>query len=139
MTTDIAMGFNQRKPPDRMITVWATDVKILDLVDSITSYLEEITAYLKNTSLLISSTKSSVTLFSSDTHQANTHSRILIEGLTVTAGPMPKNIRRLHRHHSIIQQAYRLRSRESIQQKQYTQGLVRYILGTTERNISDDM
>ena len=47
--------------------------------DSLNSYLEEITAYLKDNSLLISSPKSSVTLFTPDTYQANTHPRILIE------------------------------------------------------------
>ena len=61
------------------LTVWATGVKIPDLEDSINSYIEEITAYLKDNSLLISATKSSVTMFSPDAHQANTHPRILIE------------------------------------------------------------
>ena len=51
------------------ITVWATGVKILDLEDSINSYLEEINAYLKDKSLLISAPKYSVTLFSPDPHQ----------------------------------------------------------------------
>ena len=59
--------------------MWTTWVKIPVLEDSINSYLEEITAYLKDNSLLISAAKSSVTLFSSDTHQAKTHPRILIE------------------------------------------------------------
>ena len=47
--------------------------------DSLNSYLEDITAYLKDNSLLISAPKSSVTLFTPDTHQAKTHPRILIE------------------------------------------------------------
>ena len=45
------------------LTVWATGVNILDMEDSLNSYLEEITAYLKDNSLLISAPKSSVTLF----------------------------------------------------------------------------
>ena len=61
------------------ITVWATGVKILDLEDSVNSYLEEIIAYLKDNSLLISAPKCTVTLFSPDQHQAKTHPRILIE------------------------------------------------------------
>ena len=61
------------------LTVWATGVKIPGLEDSINSYLEEITTYLKDNSLLISSPKSTVTLFSPDPHQAKTHPRILIE------------------------------------------------------------
>ena len=61
------------------LTVWATGVQIHDLEDSINSYLEEISAYLKDNSLLIYAPTSSVTLFRPDSHQANTHSIILIE------------------------------------------------------------
>ena len=61
------------------LTVWATGVKIPHMEDSLNSYLEEITAYLKDNSLLISAPKSSVTLFTPDTHQAKTHLKILIE------------------------------------------------------------
>ena len=125
LTTDIAMGFNQRKPPDRTVCVavdlsaafdtvchnklmskinrshlspatsrwlscylrvrqaktcirgvkspsrkviWATGVNIPDMEDSLNSYLEEITAYLKDNFLLISAPKSSVILFTPDTH-----------------------------------------------------------------------
>ena len=49
------------------LTMWATGVKIPDMEDILNSYLEEITAYLKDDSLLISASKSSVTLFTSDT------------------------------------------------------------------------
>ena len=58
--------------------MWASGVKIPDLEDSIASYPEEITAYLKDNSLLISAPMYSVTLFSSDPHQAKTHPSILI-------------------------------------------------------------
>ena len=61
------------------LTVWATVVKISDMEDSLNSYLEEITAYLKDNSLLISPPKSSVTLFTGDTHQAKPHPKIFIE------------------------------------------------------------
>ena len=61
------------------LTVWATGVNIPDMEDSLNSYLEEITAYLKDNSLLISAPKSSVTLFTPDTHQAETHPRIHIK------------------------------------------------------------
>ena len=61
------------------LTVWATGVNIPDMEDSLNSYLEEINTYLKDNSLLISTPKSSVTLFTPDTHQAKTHPRILIE------------------------------------------------------------
>ena len=48
------------------LTVWATEVNI---PDNLNSYLEEITTYLKDNSLLISAPKSSVTLFTPDTHE----------------------------------------------------------------------
>ena len=75
------------------ITVWATGVKIPEMEDILNSYLEEITAYLKDNSLLISAPKSSVTLFTPDTHQAKTHPKITHRGLTATTGPMPKDLR----------------------------------------------
>ena len=58
--------------------------------DSLNSYLEEITAYLKDNSLLISAPKSSVTLFTPDTHQAKTHPRILIEDSRLPLVQCPK-------------------------------------------------
>ena len=61
------------------LTVWASGVNIPDLEVSINNYLEEITAYLKDNSLLISATKSSVTLLTPDAHQAKIHPRIFME------------------------------------------------------------
>ena len=57
------------------LTVWVTRVNIPDMEDSLNSYLEEITVYLKDNSLLISTLKSSVTLFNPDTHQAKKNTR----------------------------------------------------------------
>ena len=86
-------------------TVWVTGVNIPEMEDSINRYLEEITAYLKDNSLLISAPKSSVTLFTSDTHQAitlpppeNAH-----RGLVATTGTVPKDFRSPHGHLTIIQ------------------------------------
>ena len=62
-----------------ILTVWASGVHILDLEVILNNYLEEMTPHLKHNSLLISATKSSVTLLSPDTHQAKTHRSILIE------------------------------------------------------------
>ena len=72
------------------LTVGATGVNIPDMEDSINSYLEEITAHLKDNSLLISTPKSSVTLFTPDTHQVKTHQRILIEDLRLPLVKSPK-------------------------------------------------
>ena len=72
------------------LTVWATGVNISDMEDSLNSYFEEITAYLKDNSLLISAPKSSVTLFTPDTHQAKTHPIILIEDSRLPLVQCPK-------------------------------------------------
>ena len=72
------------------LTVCATGVKIPDIEDSINSYPEEIIAYLKDNSLLISTPKSTVTLFSPDPHQAKTHPRILIEDSQLPLVQCPK-------------------------------------------------
>ena len=72
------------------LTVWATGVNIPDMEDSLNSYLEEITAYLKDNSLFIPAPKSSVTLFTLDTHQAKTHPRILIEDSWLPLVQCPK-------------------------------------------------
>ena len=82
------------------LTVWATGVNIPDMEDSLNSYFEEITAYLKDNSLLISAPKSSVTLFTPDTHQAKTHPRILIEDSRLPLVQCPK-ILGVHHYHSI--------------------------------------
>ena len=72
------------------LTVWATGVNIPGMEDSLNSYLEEITAYLKDNSLLISTPKSSVTLFTPDTHQVKTYPRILIEDSRLPLVQCPK-------------------------------------------------
>ena len=137
MTTYIAMGFDQRKPPDRTICV-AIDLSVAfdtvchnNLLSKINrSQLPPATArwlscYLrgrqaktcfrgvKSTSRKANTgvpqgSKLSPSLFSF--YIANTH-----WGLAATAGSMSKDISSLPRHLPIIQQAQRLRSRESIQ------------------------
>ena len=101
--------------------------------------LEEITAYRKDNFFFFFCPK----VFSQVVQSEHTPSQDPSEnthwGLTANAGPMPKDIRSLSRHLSIINQAYRQSSRESIQQKQYPQGLGRYILGTTEGITTDDI
>ena len=72
------------------LTVWATGFKIPDMEDILNSYLEEITAYPKDNSQLISVPKSSVTLFTPDTHQVKTHPKILIEDSQLRLVQCPK-------------------------------------------------
>ena len=61
------------------ITVWATGPKIPQLESNINSYLREVSIYLKDNSLLISTPKSTVTLFTPDKHQFQMHPDITLE------------------------------------------------------------
>ena len=60
--------------------------------DNLNSYLEEISAHLENCSLLISAPRSSLTLFTPDTHQAKTHPKILIDDSQLPLVQCPKKI-----------------------------------------------
>ena len=95
------------------LTAWDTGVKIPGMKDSLNSYLEEITAYLEDYSLLISATKSSVTLFTPNTQQAKTHPKILFEDSRLPLVQCPK-ILGVHLDTSL---SFNKHSRESIQQK----------------------
>ena len=61
------------------ISVWASEPKIPLLESMINSYLREIGIYLKESSLCISAPKSTVTLFTPDKHQFQTHPDITLE------------------------------------------------------------
>ena len=100
--------------------------------DSLNSYLEEITAYLKDNSLLISAPKSSVTLFTPDTHQAKTHPRILIEDSRLPLVQCPK-ILGVHMDTSLSFNKHSSHVAERVS------GYGWYILGTTERNLANDL
>ena len=60
------------------ITVLASEVKLLELGYKINDYLTEMSCFLRDKSLLISAPKSTVTLFTPDPKQANTHPKIKI-------------------------------------------------------------
>ena len=78
------------RPTEPVKRVYYAGVKFPDLEDSINSYTEEIMAYLKDNSWLISATKSTVTVFNPDPHQAKTHPRILIEDSQLPLVQCPK-------------------------------------------------
>ena len=61
------------------ITVWASGPKIPLLESMINSYLRDVDIYLKENSLLIFAPKSTITLFTPDTHQFQTHPDITLE------------------------------------------------------------
>ena len=67
------------------ITVWASEVKISELEPKVNTYLTEMSRFLwDNFSLLISTPKSSVTLFTSDPAHANTRPQIKIADSELT-------------------------------------------------------
>ena len=68
------------------ITVWASGVEISELEHKVNTYLTEMT----QNSLLISAPKSSVTLFTPDPAQANTHSKIKIADSEIPLVRSPK-------------------------------------------------
>ena len=109
------------------LTVWATGVKIPDMEDSLNSYLEEITAYLKDNSLLISAPKSSVTLFTPDTHQAKTHPKILIEDSQLPLVQCP-NILGVHMDTSLSINKHRSHVAERVSSKN---NILRALAGTS--------
>ena len=72
------------------ITVWASGVKIPELGHKINGYLTEMSCFLRDNSLLISAPKSTVTLFTLDPKQANTHPKIKISDAQI---PLVRNPR----------------------------------------------
>ena len=60
------------------ITVCASGVKIPEIEHMINGYLTEMSCFLQDNSLLISAPKSTVTLFTPDPMQVNTHPKIKI-------------------------------------------------------------
>ena len=72
------------------ITVWALGVKIPELVHKINGYLTEMSCFLRDNSLLISVPKSTVTLFTPDPMQANTHTKIKISDAELPLVSHPK-------------------------------------------------
>ena len=69
------------------ITVWASGVKIPELEHKINSYLTEMSCFLRDNSLLISAPMSTVTLFTPDPMQANTHIKISDAELPLVRNP----------------------------------------------------
>ena len=72
------------------ITVWASGPEIPQLESMINSYLRDVGIYLKENSLLISALKSTVTLFTPDTHQFQTHTDIALVDTQLPLERSPK-------------------------------------------------
>ena len=72
------------------ITVWASGVKLPELKHKINDYLTKMSYFLRDNSLLISTPKSTVTLFTPDPKQANTHPKIKISDAELPLVCKPK-------------------------------------------------
>ena len=72
------------------ITVWASGVEISELEHKVNTYLTEMSLFLRENSLLISAPKLSVTLFTPDPAQANTHPKIKIADSEIPLVRSPK-------------------------------------------------
>ena len=72
------------------ITVLAQGVKIPVLEHKVNTYLREMYRFLRVISLLISAPKSSVTLFTPDPAQANTHPKVKIDDSELSLVRSPK-------------------------------------------------
>ena len=84
-------------PPSVNLVTYADDITVLasgpslpPLYDPLNEYLEQLHSFLLERSLLISPSKSSVTLFSSDSHQYNVHPTILLNGTQLPLAQHPK-------------------------------------------------
>ena len=75
------------------ITVWASGVKIPELEHKINDYLTVMSCFLRDNLLLISAPKSTVTLFTPDPKQANTHPNIKIFDAELPLVRNPKLLR----------------------------------------------
>ena len=72
------------------ITVWASGIKIPELEHMINGYLTGMSCFLQDNSLLILAPKSTVTLFTPDPMQTNTHPKIKISDAELLLVRNPK-------------------------------------------------
>ena len=72
------------------ITVWTSGLKIPQMESMINNCLRDVGIYMKENSLLISAPRSTVTLFTPDTHQLQTHPNITLEDTQLPLERSPK-------------------------------------------------
>ena len=72
------------------IIVWTSGPKIPQLESMLNCYMIDVGIYLKENSLLIFAPKSTVTLFTPDTHQFQTHPKITLEDTPLSLELSPK-------------------------------------------------
>ena len=115
--------------------MWASGVEISELEHKVNTYLTEMSRFLRENSILISAPKSSVTLFTSDPSQANTHPKIKIADSEIPLVRSPKLLGvyldtffSFNKH--CVQVANRVSSLE---------GIGRHQLGTAKGDFTDDI
>ena len=118
------------------ITVWASGVEISELEHKVNTYLTEMSRFLRENSLLISAPKSSVTLFTPDLAQANTHPKIKIADSEIPLVRSPKLLGvyldtffSFNKH--CVQVANRISKRNNV--------FGRHQLGTAKGDFTDDI
>ena len=72
------------------ISVYTCGTNIQQLTNSINSYIKEVLSFLSERELEVSPSKSTVTLFTPDTHEALIHPKVEMEGTTVKLDRAPK-------------------------------------------------
>ena len=121
------------------ITVWASGVKIPELEHNINGYLTEMSCFLRDNSLLISAPKSTVTLFTPDPMQANTHPKIKISDAELPLVRNPKLLGvYLDTFFSFNAHCVHMANRVS-KKKQCLKGIGVHKLGTTKGNATVDI
>ena len=92
VTSPILFNFvNFLPPPDGIklfqyaddLSVYASGTNIKALSHKITEFTKKITSFLEERNLIVSPEKSTVTLFSPDTHEANIHPPVKVDGKLV--------------------------------------------------------
>ena len=120
------------------ITVWASGVEISELEHKVNTYLTEMSRFLRENSLLISAPKSSVTLFTPDPAQANTHPKIKIADSEIPLVRSPKLLGvYLDTFFSFNKHCVQVAN--SQQKKQRLEGIGRHQFGTAKGDFTDDI
>ena len=116
------------------ITVWASGVEISELEHKVNTYLTEMSRFLRENSLLISAPKSSVTLFTPDPAQANTHPKIKIADSEIPLVRSPKLLG-VYLDTFFSFNKHCTSGQQSQQKKQRLEGIGRHQLGTEKETL----
>ena len=74
------------------ITIYTSGPVVADLINGLNIYLSQVLNYINNTKLTMSMAKSTVTLFTSDTHEHNLHPQVKLVDQVLPLEKKPKVI-----------------------------------------------